>query len=142
MPLAFFANDLDECRTFHEMHAAQRAIVGFAPWVVRLKATSQIVGWGGLLIDPFEPGWSIEVAYFFDVAHRRQGLASELVQASLMHGFDDLAMDEIGAFARPANTPSIGVLEKAGFHFVRYEPKLERNRYLINAREWRMRQSV
>ena len=136
MPFAFYANDLEECRVFHEAHAKQRAVVGFAPWVARLKATAQIVGWGGLLIDPFEPGWNIEVAYFFDVAHRRQGLASELVHASLAHGFEDLAMEEIGAFARPANTPSIGVLEKAGFRFVRYEPKLERNRYAITSREW------
>ena len=61
---------------------------------------------------------------------------SEIVQASLAHGFDDLAMDEIGAFARPANAPSIGALEKAGFRFVRHEPKLERNRYVIRSREW------
>jgi ribosomal-protein-alanine N-acetyltransferase len=137
MPLAFYAINIDECRNYHETHAAQRGIVGFAPWVVLLKSNSQIVGWGGLQIDPFDPGWGIEVGYFFHPAHRRQGLASELVQASLAHGFNDLAMDEIGAFARPANTPSIGVLEKAGFRFVRYEPKLERNRYVISSSEWR-----
>ncbi len=45
-------------------------------------------------------------------------------------------MEEIGAFARPANLPSIGVLEKAGFRFVRYEPQLERNRYVITSHEW------
>jgi ribosomal-protein-alanine N-acetyltransferase len=137
MPLAFFASDIDQCRNYHETHAKQRGIVGFAPWVAVLKATAEIVGWGGLQIDPFDPGWGIEVGYFFHPAHRRQGLASELVQASLAHGFEDLTMDEIGAFARPANVPSIGVLEKAGFRFVRYEPKLERNRYVISAAEWR-----
>jgi len=137
MPLAFFAGDIAECRNYHETHAAQRVIVGFAPWVVLLKSNSQVVGWGGLQIDPFDPGWGIEVGYFFHPAHRRQGLASELVQASLAHGFEDLGMDEIGAFARPANTPSIGVLEKAGFRLVRYEPRLERNRYAITSREWR-----
>jgi ribosomal-protein-alanine N-acetyltransferase len=137
MPLAFYAGDINECRNYHETHAKQRAVVGFAPWVVLLKSNSQIVGWGGLQIDPFDPGWDIEVGYFLHPAHRRQGLASELVQTSLTHGFDDLAMEEIGAFARPANTPSIGVLEKAGFRFVRYEPKLERNRYVIRSSEWR-----
>ena len=143
MPLAFFVSDIDECRNYHETHAAQRAAVGFAPWVVRLKTTAQIVGWGGLQIDPFDPGWGIEVGYFLHPAHRRQGLASELVQASLAHGFNDLAMDEIGAFARPANAPSIGVLEKAGFRFIGYEPKLERNRYAISSSEWRrIRQTV
>jgi len=70
-------------------------------------------------------------------APRRQGLASELVRASLAHGFDDLAMEEIYAYARPANAPSIGVLEKAGFRLVGYEPKLERNRYIVTSREWR-----
>jgi ribosomal-protein-alanine N-acetyltransferase len=102
----------------------------------RGSTTSQVVGWGGLQIDPFDPGWGVEVGYFFHPVHRRQGLASELVQASLAHGFDNLAIDEIYAYARPANTPSIGVIEKAGFRFVRYEPKLERNRYVITPVEW------
>lgn len=136
MPLAFFADDIDQCRNYHETHARQRGVVGFAPWVARLKTTSQIVGWGGMQIDPFDPGWGIEVGYFFHPAHRRQGLASELVQASLAHGFNDLALEEIGAYARPANVASIGVLTKAGFRFVRYEPKLERNRYYITSRGW------
>lgn len=99
MPLAFFESDLEKCRHFHETHAAQRAINGFAPWVVVLKASAQIIGWGGLHIDPFDPGWGIEVGYFLDRAHRRQGLASELVQATLAHGFKDLGMEEIGAYA-------------------------------------------
>ena len=137
MPLAFFEDDLDRCRNFHETHAARRAINGFAPWVVILKATAQIIGWGGLQIDPFDSGWGIEVGYFLDKQHRRQGLASELVQASLAHGFNDLGMKEIGAYARPANLTSIGILTKARFRFLRYEPKLERNRYVISAREWK-----
>jgi len=137
MTLAFFEDDLEKCRHFHETHAAQRAINGFAPWVVELKATSQIIGWGGLHIDPFDPGWGIEVGYFLDHAHRRQGLASELVAASLAHGFNDFGMEEIGAYARPANVASIGVLTKSGFRLVLYEPKLERNRYVISAREWK-----
>jgi [ribosomal protein S5]-alanine N-acetyltransferase len=137
MPLAFFEDDLEKCRRFHETHAAQRAINGYAPWVVILNTTAQIIGWAGLYIDPFDPQWGIEVGYFLDKAHRRQGLASELVQASLAHGFNELGMEEIGAYARSANLPSIGVLTKAGFRFVRYEPKLERNRYVISASEWK-----
>ncbi|HMN27960.1 MAG TPA: GNAT family N-acetyltransferase, partial [Caldilineaceae bacterium] len=68
-------------------YAALAEQLGFAPWTVIQRATTRIIGWGGLNIDPFDPGWGVEVAYFFDPAYWGQGLATELVDASLQHGF-------------------------------------------------------
>jgi RimJ/RimL family protein N-acetyltransferase len=87
------------------------------------------VGWGGLCVDPFDPGWGIEVLYFFDPACWGRGYATELVAASLRHAFRDLELPQVGAFATSDNLASIRVLEKSGFRFVDFVPALARNRY-------------
>ena len=110
----------------------------FAPWTIVLPSEDRVIGWGGLSIDPFEPGWGIEVSYFFHREYWGQGFATELVRASLDHGFRSLNLDRIAAFARPDNLASIRVLEKSGFRFLHYEPKLERNRYEITGSNYRL----
>lgn len=112
-------------------YAGQQRTHGFAPWTAVLKETALVVGWGGLNIDPADARWGIEVAYFFDPAVWGRGLATELVRAAVVDGFDRLGLAAIGAFARPANVASIRVLEKVGFRFVEFVPELERNRYAI-----------
>ncbi len=105
---------------------------GFAPWTAVLKRSGDVVGWGGLNRDPFAPGWGIEVSYLIDPAHWGRGLATEIVQASLAHGFEDLGLDRIGAFAHPDNPGSIRVLEKTGFEFVWFVPELDRRQYVVH----------
>jgi RimJ/RimL family protein N-acetyltransferase len=96
-----------------------------------LRDDERVVGWGGLGVDPFDPGWGPEVSYFFHPAHWGRGLATELVRASLEHGFGALTLRAIGAFARPENAASIRVLEKCGFRLLGWEPALERNHYEV-----------
>jgi RimJ/RimL family protein N-acetyltransferase len=98
---------------------------------VLIKSKQQIIGWGGLNIDPFEPGWGTEVAYFLHPDYWQQGIATELVKASLEYGFKQLRLDAIGAFVHPNNIPSIRVLEKCGFVLLGHEPKLNRDHYEI-----------
>lgn len=117
-------------------YAESAARNGFAPWTAVLQSEDRIIGWGGLSIDPFDPGWGIEVSYFFHPNYWGQGFATELVGTALDHGFQSLRLELIGAFARPENLASIRVLEKAGFRFLHYEPKLERNRYEIGRDHW------
>jgi len=117
-------------------YANAEAQLGFAPWTVVLRSEQRIIGWGGLNVDPFDPGWGVEVAYFFDPAYWGQGYATELVQASVAHGFGQHELGEIGAFAHQENGASIRVLEKCGFRFLRFEPKLDRNHYLIRRGDW------
>ena len=112
-------------------HEAQRDEIGIAPWVAVLRETGEIVGWGGLFEDPFDPGWGVEVGYFFAREVWGRGLATELVEAALAHGFVHLDLSEIKAFSRPANEASHRVLERAGFVHVGYEPRLERNAYRV-----------
>jgi len=117
-------------------YAESAARNGFAPWTAVLQSEDRVIGWGGLSIDPFDPGWGIEVSYFFHPNYWGQGFATELVLAALDHGFRSLRLDLIGAFARPENLASIRVLEKSGFRFLHYEPKLERNRYEVARKGW------
>jgi RimJ/RimL family protein N-acetyltransferase len=119
-----------------EAHAAQLAANGFAPWVAVLRETGDVVGWGGLMTDPFDPGWGPEVGYFIDKACWRRGLASEIVGAALALAFAKIGLPEVRAFACPENPASIRVLEKLGFQLQGYVARLERNQYRIRREEW------
>ena len=92
---------------------------GFGMWLMRDRETGKMVGRGGLQytytagMNDIEAGWA--------VAPERwgQGLATELAQASVEVGFEQLALLEIIAFALPTNIASRRVMEKAGFQFER-----------------------
>jgi ribosomal-protein-alanine N-acetyltransferase len=137
MRYTFCSSSRDESEQRLRAYAALDEQLGYAPWTVVLRAEPRIIGWGGLSVDPFDPGWGVEVAYFFDPTYWGQGYATELVRASIEHGFAQLGLPEIGAFAHPHNAASIHVLEKCGFSYVCFEPRLTRNRYAIRREDWR-----
>ena len=93
------------------------------------KSDRQIIGWGGLYDDPFDPGWGVEVAYSFHPSAWGQGYASEMVTACTSVADHALGLPEVGAFAHPANAGSRRVLEKAGFEVVRFVPEMDRFLY-------------
>jgi [ribosomal protein S5]-alanine N-acetyltransferase len=129
MRFTYTAPSLDECARRLHAYEDSRTHLGFAPWVVVDRNASLVIGWGGLNVDPFDPGWGVEVSYFFHPTIWGRGYATELVLASLRHAFEDLSVPLVGAFAMPENVGSLRVLEKCGFEFLRYEPRLERNHY-------------
>jgi ribosomal-protein-alanine N-acetyltransferase len=77
-----FAN-LRDCRRHIAAHHCQRGKKGFGPWTVVDKVSGQIIGFGGLLDDPFDPAWGIEVAYHFAPAAWGRGCATELTNHSV-----------------------------------------------------------
>jgi len=132
----FWAESRDACGAWLRQYESLREVDGFAPWTVVRRDDGRIIGWGGLNIDPHAPGWGVEVSYFIGRAYGGCGFATELVRAFLRHGFAELALREIGAFAKPQNHASIRVLDKCGFKFLRYEPSLERNHYEVRREDW------
>lgn len=112
-------------------HERVREHRGFAPWTLRDRTSDEIVGWGGLLVDPFESGFGDEVGYILAPAHWGRGLATELVVAAVRIGFERHDLAEVVAYVRPENAASIRVLEKAGFEPRGHEPRLERDRWSI-----------
>ena len=133
MQFTYIAQSFAECKARLTSYEAMRATLGFAPWVVLWLETGNVVGWGGLSVDPEEPEWGLELSYAFSAQHWGKGFATELVQYSLAHAFAVLSAKEVNSFAKPANTGSIRVLEKCGFQFLGYASSLERSHYCVHA---------
>ncbi len=123
MRYTYAAPSREECAHRLRAFAALDSTLGFAPWTAVERREGRVVGWGGLGVDPFDPGWGVEVSYFFGPACWGRGYATELVSAALEHGFASLSLPAIGAFVRPDNGASVRVLEKCGFTLVGYEPQ-------------------
>ena len=136
MRFTFCAESRAACESWLRRYAQSRPVNCFAPWTIVLRSEDRVIGWGGLSIDLAAPEWGPEVSYFIHPAYQGRGFASELVHCSLLHGFNDLQLKLIGAFARPENEASIRVLAKCGFKFLRYEPALVRNHYELEAEDW------
>ncbi|WP_149537607.1 GNAT family N-acetyltransferase [Siccirubricoccus phaeus] len=120
---------LRECRRRIAAHERRRRLDGVAPWTIRLREEGRIIGWGGLYQDPFEPGWGIELGYFFAPAAWGQGYASELALACTHLADTALGLPLLTAFAHPENAGSRRVLEKAGFVAERFLPEMQRILY-------------
>lgn len=120
---------LRECRRRVAVHEWFRRRNGYAPWTILGRTGGQIVGWGGLYIDPFDPVWGVEVGYFFRPSAWGQGYATELTTACTVLADAVFKLPEVIAFARPENLDSRRVLEKNGFEVVRFVPEMERFLY-------------
>lgn len=119
---------LRECRrriAFREWRCRRD---GYAPWTILTKADSRIIGWASLYYDRFEPGWGVEVGYFFHPAAWRKGYATVLIRAYTCLADNALRLPEARAFARP-EIGSHRVWKKAGFEVVRCVPEMERFLY-------------
>ena len=121
--------NIQECRKRIAVHEWRRRRDGFAPWTVRLKKTGKVIGWGGLYDDPFDPGWGIELAYYFDPTSWGNGYATELCQAALDYSDRHVEADSVTAFAHPENAASNALLIKHGFKYRRFVKDMERNLY-------------
>jgi len=120
---------LRECRRRLAGFEWRRRSEGYAPWAATGKADGQLLGWGGVYCDPFDPGWGPELGYSFHPAAWGQGYATELAHACLAWADQVLGLPEVRAFAHPGNAASRRVLEKAGFAAVRPVPEMERILY-------------
>ncbi len=130
MQHTYVAPSYEHCLARLHTYEATRNTLGFAPWVIRAARDGQVVGWGGLSIDPLEPEWGLEVIYAFAPRAWGLGYATELVQASLGFAFGNIGATEVHAFAKPQNAASARVLQKCGFSLLRYEPALERDHFV------------
>jgi len=92
---------------------------GFGLWLLRDRATGELVGRGGLQYTDALGGFAVEAAWAIVPERWGQGLATELAQASVRVGFDSLRLNEIIAITLPDNAASRRVMEKAGFAYDR-----------------------
>ena len=130
MRYTFHLATLRDCRRHIAGHHCQRRKLGFGPWTIVERARGQIVGFGGLLDDPFDPGWGIEVVYHFSRGAWGKGFATELANHSLLVAATRLRVPEVRAFAHPDNLGSQRVLAKAGFEKLRFVDSMNRFLYV------------
>jgi len=94
--------------------------VPLAPWVAVQKSSNRVIGWGGLSPCLEEEFPLInELIYIIRPDYWRQGYGSELAQASLRYGFEEIGLMSIEATVHPQNTASIRLLEGLGLKRVR-----------------------
>lgn len=136
MAYTYIAKSLEEFTEHIQAYANLETTLGYAPWAIVATEFDLLCGWGGLCIDPFDPGWGVEVSYYFSPTVWGRGYATELTRASLKYGFMQFGLPLIGAFAHRENLASNRVLEKCGFRFTGYEAKLDRNRYEFRQEWW------
>src|ERR1700737_2695915 len=126
---------LRDCRRYLAAHERQRRRVGCAPWVIAEKEVGAAIGFGGLYEDPFDPGWGVEVGYFFAPAAWGKGYATELTLFCVALARQQAHWPVLRAFAHPQNIASQRVLLKAGFHQERFAPEMKKLLYRLDLRD-------
>ena len=122
-------SDITKCRRRIAVHEWQRRTLGYAPWTVRKKGENKVIGWGGLYDDPFDPGWGIELVYYFAPSVWGNGYGSELCEVALEIADKHLQAAKVSAFAHPKNTASDALLMRVGFKYQRFIASMNRNLY-------------
>ncbi|MGJ1205671.1 GNAT family N-acetyltransferase [Sphingobacterium lactis] len=93
----------------------------FGLWKIKTKESpDRIIGFGGLSWKKYILEDRLNLGYRLDTAAWGKGFATELANNAITYGFNKLDKPEIFAIVRPANKPSIHVLEKCRFDHVGY----------------------
>ncbi len=93
------------------------AVHGYGLWGARLHDREGLVGFGGFWYFHTPP--KLELLYGIAPEHWNRGLATEIAQALIRYGFEELEFSEVRASTDAPNAASARVLEKAGLQFER-----------------------
>lgn len=97
------------------------AVDGFGLWAACLKATGELVGDCGLVVQTVEANREVEVAYHLRADHRGRGLALEAATACLEHGFVDRNCERLVSMVHPANIASKRLAQRLHARVRRFE---------------------
>jgi RimJ/RimL family protein N-acetyltransferase len=86
-------------------------------WDARLHEREELVGFGGYWYFHTPP--KLELLYGIAPEHWNHGLATEIVQALVHYGFEELEFSEVWASTDAPNVASASVLKKAGLRLER-----------------------
>jgi [ribosomal protein S5]-alanine N-acetyltransferase len=107
--------DMDTARSVLSTWAEHWKRYGFGPWAISTLQTSpKVIGYGGISFRKYLNHDKLNLGYRFGVESWGKGYATEFGKAALRHIFEELQPPEVFALVRPANAPSIRVLEKLG----------------------------
>lgn len=91
----------------------------FGMWIVENRETGEIIGRAGF--DMREGYEDPELGFMIGRDDQRKGYATEVCEALLSYGREQLGFEQVGAFTDPANKASVVLLEKLGFSYRRME---------------------
>lgn len=108
---------------------------GFGRWAAIYKPTGKLIGYGGLRSFQGTP----ELVYLLDKPYWGLGLATEMAEASLKHGFDDRRFERIVGMTKLANVASQRVMTKIGMRLEKRATicNMEVVCYAISSEEYR-----
>jgi len=112
--------------------------------VLTEKPTGEVIGFAGL--SPCDALGADDFEIGFVLARRAwgKGVATEIGEAQLAFGFEQLKCGRLLGLVDPRNAPSIHALEKLGMRYLETiaDPKRgSRSVYVIEAAEWRRRRA-
>ena len=85
---------------------------GVGLWAACLKATGELVGDCGLILQTVETRREVEVAYHLRADYRGQGLATEAARACLDYGFAQRGSPRVVSMVHPDNEASKRVAQR------------------------------
>jgi RimJ/RimL family protein N-acetyltransferase len=109
---------VEQTRAFLDRAAEHWRLHNFGLWVFH-TADGNFIGYGGIKHTRVEDREEVELAYAVQSRCRGIGFATEMSEAALRVGFEDLKLERIVAFTLPHNLASRRVLEHCGFTFAR-----------------------
>jgi RimJ/RimL family protein N-acetyltransferase len=109
---------LDDARAFVETRfVASYVVNGFGLYAVERRDDAAWLGVCGLVKrDSLD---DVDLGFAFLERYRGMGYAYEAAEAIVDHARDALGLARLAAITTPDNVPSIALLEKLGFRFVR-----------------------
>jgi ribosomal-protein-alanine N-acetyltransferase len=101
------------------IHAQRWHDDGFGLWAAYRIADGAFVGRGGIQHTLLEGTDVVEAGWCLVPAQWGNGFATEIGQAGLELGWNDLGLDEIVAFTQPFNAASLAVMHRLGMSYLR-----------------------
>ncbi len=107
----------ERSRQFVERQIALFGERGFCLWKLAPREGGALIGFCGL--QPLPETEEIEIGWWLARAWWGCGLATEAARVAFRDGFERAGLRRIVAIAQPANTASIGIMQKLGMRFDR-----------------------
>jgi ribosomal-protein-alanine N-acetyltransferase len=105
--------------TYLDTNVKHWADHGFGMWMLRDAESSAVIGRAILRHLDVEGVDEIEVGYGFMPEYWGRGLATEIANACIRIGFDQLGFETLVAITTPANLASQHVMQKCGLAYER-----------------------
>ena len=109
----------DQTRAFLLRSGEHWSVYNFGLWIFHSRSTGEFLGYGGIKHAVVEGKDEIELAYAVRSANWNMGFATEMSEAALKVGFEELKIERIVAFTLPHNKGSRSVMEHCGFSYQR-----------------------